>query len=124
MSEKADVAAQEREVRVEMVGEILDRISKHKGVVGYFVIEPQSGKILSFSGFGNSSRKVSQYVEKLKGFIDLAASTIRTIDWRDRMTFLRISCEKQDILVAPDLHNEYTMVVVQQFTEVEEVADV
>lgn len=96
------------------VEDALNRIAHHRGVVGYFVIEPQKGKILNFTGFNGSSREAHRYVDKLKGFIDLAASTVRTIDWRDEMTFLRISCGTVDILVAPDTNKEYTMVVVQR----------
>lgn len=110
----ANVTTTERDAHLQNVEDALNRIAHHRGVVGYFVIEPQKGKILNFTGFNGSSREAHRYVDKLKGFIDLAASTVRTIDWRDEMTFLRISCGAVDILVAPDTNKEYTMVVVQR----------
>jgi dynein light chain roadblock-type len=112
--ETTNVATVERDAHLKNVEDTLNRIAHHRGVVGYFVIEPQKGKLLSFAGFNGSTREAHRYVEKLRGFIDLAASTVRTIDWRDEMTFLRISCGDVDILVAPDANKEYTMVVVQR----------
>lgn len=109
-------ATAERDAHLQNVEDTLNRIAHHRGVVGYFVIEPQKGKLLSFAGFNGSSREAHRYVDKLRGFIDLAASTVRTIDWRDEMTFLRVSCGAVDILVAPDTNKEYTMVVVQRIT--------
>lgn len=104
----------EREAHVRNVEDTLRRIVSHRGVVGYFVLDPNSGRILKSAGFGDSTKEVRRYAEKLRGLIDVAASTIRTIDWRDSMTFLRISCGVQEILVAPDLEKQYTLVVVQQ----------
>lgn len=103
----------EKETYLRNVENTLDRIAKHNGVVGYFVIEPQSGKIMRYSGFDENPKEVNRYVDKLRGFIDLAASTVRMIDWKDNMTFLRLSFGPFDIMVAPDLNKQYTMCVVQ-----------
>lgn len=100
--DKANPAVAEREAHLQNVEDTLSRIAHHKGVLGYFVMEPAKGKLLSFAGFRGSSREARRYAEALKGFIDLTTSTVRTIDWKDEMTFLRISCGKVDILVAPD----------------------
>ncbi|KPI84334.1 putative dynein-associated protein [Leptomonas seymouri] len=112
--ETGSTATTERDAHLQNVEDTLNRIAHHRGVVGYFVIDPQKGKLLNFAGFNGNTREVHRYVDKLRGFIDLAASTVRTIDWRDEMTFLRISCGAVDILVAPDKNKEYTMVVVQR----------
>ncbi|CAJ1011119.1 putative Roadblock/LC7 domain containing protein [Leishmania naiffi] len=110
---KANPTVAEREAHLQNVEDTLNRIAHHKGVLGYFIMEPQKGKLLSFAGFRGSSREAYRYADTLKGFIDVTASTVRTIDWNDEMTFLRISCGSVDILVAPDTNKEYTMVVVQ-----------
>lgn len=95
------------------VEDTLKRIASHKGVVGYYVTDPATGKILKYAGFGENSKEARRYVDALKGFISLAASTVRTIDWSDEMTFLRLSYGSFDIMVAPDLEKKYTLVVVQ-----------
>lgn len=103
----------EKKTRLKNVEDSLERISNHNGVVGYFVIEPTSGKVMRYSGFDKNPKEVTRYVEKLRGFIDLASSTIRMIDWKDSMTFLRLNFGSFDIMVAPDLEKQYTLVVVQ-----------
>lgn len=103
----------EKETYLKNVENTLDRISKHSGVVGYFVIDPNTGKILRYSGFDENPKEVNRYVDKLRGFIDLASSTVRMIDWKDSMTFLRLSFGSFDIMVAPDLDKQYTLAVVQ-----------
>lgn len=104
----------ERETYLKNVESTLTRISCHKGVVGYFVIDPQSGRVMKYAGFDDQQKEVTRYVEKLRGFIDLASSTIRMLDWKDQMTFLRLSFGAFDIMVAPDLDNQYTLVVIQR----------
>lgn len=69
---------------------------------------------MKFSGFDDSAKCAKHYANKLHGFIDLATSTIRTIDWRDNMTFLRLSYGEFDILVAPDINKKYNLIVVQR----------
>lgn len=112
--ETRSAADTERGAYLKNVESSLERISGHDGVIGYFVIEPQSGRLLKYDGFDNSAREVGHYVDRLRGFIDLAASTIRTLDWRDSMTFLRLSFGPCDVLVAPDQNKQYTLVVVQE----------
>ncbi|KAG5497758.1 hypothetical protein JKF63_04025 [Porcisia hertigi] len=111
---RANPAAAEREVHLQNVEDTLNRIAQHKGVLGYFFLDPQKGKILNFAGFHGSFREAHRYADTLKGFIDLTTTTVRTIDWKDEMRFLRISCGTVDILVAPDANKEFTMVVVQE----------
>lgn len=103
----------ERDAYVHNVEEALSRIASYKGVVGYFAIHPESGRVLKYEGFEDSPKGVKRYADKLRGLIDVAASTVRTLDWRDNMTFLRLSYGEMDILVAPDLEKQYTLVVVQ-----------
>lgn len=111
--ENLTAAEAERETYIHNVEETLSRIASHKGVVGYFVIHPVSGKILKYEGFGDDAKSARRHADTLKGFIEVAASTIRTLDWRDTMTFLRMSCGDLDIMVAPDAEKHYTLVVVQ-----------
>ncbi|KAG5497174.1 hypothetical protein GH5_01715 [Leishmania sp. Ghana 2012 LV757] len=110
---KSNPATAERAAHLQNVEDILNRIAHHKGVLGYFIMEPLKGRLLSFAGFRGSSKEAHRYADTLGGFIDLTTSTVRTIDWNDQLTFLRISCGTVDILVAPDANKEYTMVVVQ-----------
>ncbi|KAG8341087.1 Roadblock LC7 domain [Trypanosoma vivax] len=104
----------ERERRVKSVEEILLRIASHEGVVGYLVLNPSDGRILKHSGFASEEQKIRRYASKIIGFTALAASTIRTIDWKDDLTFLRLSLQKKDILVAPDINKQYVLIVVQE----------
>lgn len=69
---------------------------------------------MKFAGFDDNPKSARHYANKLHGFIDLATSTIRTIDWRDNMTFLRLTNGEFDILVAPDINKEYNLVLVQR----------
>ncbi|EPY27794.1 dynein light chain roadblock-type [Strigomonas culicis] len=108
-----DASEPERTMYVKNVEDTLKRIAGHKGVVGYYVTDPATGKVLKYAGFGDSSKEVHRYIDALKGFISLAASTVRTIDWSDEMSFLRLSYGAFDIMVAPDLEKQYTLVVVQ-----------
>lgn len=103
----------EKETYLKNVENTLARIASHKGVVGYFVLDPQSGRVMKYAGFDDQPKEVSRYVEKLRGFIDLASSTVRMLDWKDQMTFLRLSFGPFDVLVAPDLDKQYTLVVIQ-----------
>lgn len=103
----------ERNMYIKNVEDSLKRIVSHKGVVGYYVTDPASGRLLKYAGFGESSKEARRYVDALKGFISLAQSTVRTIDWSDEMSFLRLSYGAFDIMVAPDLEKKYTLVVVQ-----------
>ncbi|RNF27360.1 dynein light chain 2B, cytoplasmic [Trypanosoma conorhini] len=107
-------AAREREQRVKCVEEILLRIASHEGVVGYLVLNPVDGSLLKYSGFDGDERKMRKYGDKINGFTSLAYSTVRTIDCKDELTFLRLSVGLTDILVAPDVEKEYVLVVVQE----------
>ncbi|CCW65719.1 unnamed protein product [Phytomonas sp. EM1] len=104
----------ELRAHIENTENTLKRIASYKGVVGYFFIHPDSGRILKSDGFGNDEGTVRRYSTKLRGFIDLATSTVRTLDSSDAMTFLRISCGDLDILAAPGPEKKYTLIVVQQ----------
>ncbi|CCW72225.1 unnamed protein product [Phytomonas sp. Hart1] len=104
----------ELKTHLENIENTLKRIVSYKGVVGYFFIHPDSGRILKSDGFGKNESLVKLYSTKLIGFIDFATSTIRTLDCDDAMTFLRISCGDVDILAAPSPEKKYTLVVVQQ----------
>lgn len=104
----------EREAYLRNVDNALERIATHRGVLGYFVMEPATGNLMKFAGFGGDGKTVRRYVERLRGLIDLGSSTIRSMDWEDDMTFCRLSYGAFDILIAPDLNKQYTLVVVQE----------
>ncbi|ORC84457.1 dynein light chain 2B, cytoplasmic [Trypanosoma theileri] len=108
---------QDREERAKSVEKILLRIASHEGVIGYIVLNPADGRVLKYSGFDSDDRKVQKYASKINGFTSLVASTIRTIDWKDNLTFLRLSVGLKDILIAPDVNEQYTLVVVQEIKQ-------
>ncbi|KEG14025.1 dynein light chain 2B, cytoplasmic [Trypanosoma grayi] len=112
--ELSATSAHEREHRIKTVEEILLRIAAHEGVIGYLVLNPADGSILKHSGFASDDSKMLTYAEKMDGLTNLAASTVRTIDWKDDLTFLRLSVGLTDILIAPDVDKQYTLVVVQK----------
>ncbi|EPY41961.1 dynein light chain roadblock-type [Angomonas deanei] len=103
----------ERDAYINTIEETLKRIAGHRGVVGYYVTDPTTGKVLKYDGFGDNVKDVRRYVDALKGFIAVASSTIRTIDSSNEMTFLRMSYGAFEVMVAPDVDKQYILVVVQ-----------
>ena len=104
---------QERETQRQVVRSTLLRIGGHKGVIGYMVLNPKDGSVMECVGFGNDKDMTERYADVLYGFVQLTQSTVRTLDRDDDLTFLRMRWRLREILIAPDLNKEYTLVVVQ-----------
>ncbi len=110
------------------VEERIARISKHKGVVGIFVVD-DSGKILRQTikmekdqdGKEIYPKDIStpqQIAIKVSGLAKKARSVVRDIDPHNDLTFFRVRGKnKQEILVAPDKN---LFLIVIQRTEFEE----
>lgn len=103
----------ERETQRQVVRSTLLRIGGHKGVVGYMILNPKDGSVMECVGFGNDKALTEKYADILLGFVQLTVSTVRTLDRDDDLTFLRMRWRLREILIAPDLNSDYTLVVVQ-----------
>ncbi len=106
--------ASDSESEQRFVDKALKRIAGHPGVYGLLVVNPHSGRILHKSGFENSSEICERWADSLLSFLSVAASTVRTLDHTDDITFLRMQWREKHITICPDPNREYTVVVVQE----------
>ena len=106
--------ASDAESEQRFVDKALKRIAGHPGIYGLLVVNPHNGRILHKSGFENSSEITEKWADSLLSFLSVAASTIRTLDHTDDITFLRMQWRERHIIVCPDTNREYTIIVVQE----------
>ncbi|XP_067856358.1 dynein light chain roadblock-type 2-like isoform X2 [Heptranchias perlo] len=93
------------------VEETLKRIQSQKDVVGIIVVNTEGIPIRTT--MDNST--TAQYAGLIHQLSMKARSTIRDIDPQNDLTFLRIRCKKNEIMVAPD--KEYLLIVIQNPSE-------
>lgn len=106
-------AAGDPQVVLQVIQDTLQRIGSHKGVLGYFVLNPKDNTIMQSAGFGNNEPLKLKYAKKLSDFIQLTQSMVRSLDHDDDLTFLRMRWRQREIIMAPDYANrEYLLVVV------------
>lgn len=101
------------ETEHEFINKALGRIGTHAGVFGMLVVHPATGRILHKTGFNNSTELCEKWNDSIMSFVDVAASTVRTLDHTDDITFLRMQWRQKHIIVCPDPHREYIILVVQ-----------
>lgn len=106
--------ATDAECEQQFVDKALKRISNHAGVYGLLVVSPNHGRILHKSGFENSTEICEKWADSLLSFLSVAASTVRTLDHTDDISFLRMQWRSKHIIVCPDPNREYTVIVVQE----------
>eukprot|EP00760_Papus_ankaliazontas_P019254 PhM_4_TR17980/c0_g1_i1/m.80992/K10419/DYNLRB, DNCL2; dynein light chain roadblock-type len=119
MTSPAQVAIQQQ---MSLVEDTLKRIVGHRGVVGYIVMNHKDGSIMRAVGFDDNKDIIRRYATKLFQFTQLSHSVVRTLDYDDELTFLRMRWRHREIILAPDYVNkEYTLLVVHdKITEEED----
>ncbi|XP_006882796.1 PREDICTED: dynein light chain roadblock-type 1-like [Elephantulus edwardii] len=93
------------------VEETLKRLPSQKCVQGIIVVN--TGGIPTKGTMDNST--ITQYANLMHNFILKARSTVREIDPKNDLTFLRIHAKKNEIMIAPD--KDYFLIVIQNPTE-------
>ena len=106
-------AASDTDCEQEFINQSLARISTHAGVYGLLVVHPAQGRVLHKAGFNNSTEECDRWAHSVLSFLAVAASTVRTLDHTDDLTFLRMQWRRKHIIVCPDPHRDYTIIVVQ-----------
>jgi hypothetical protein len=101
------------ECEQEFISKALSRIAGHTGVFGLLVVHPSSGRVLHQAGFGDDAAVAKKWKEEMLSFVAVAASTVRTLDHSDDLTFLRMQWMRRHVVVCPDPNREYTIVCVQ-----------
>eukprot|EP00877_Chromochloris_zofingiensis_P014620 jgi/Chrzof1/9411/Cz04g02030.t1 len=89
------------------VEETLERVSKHKGVLGLIVASNQG--VIYKSTLDESLTQ--QYTSMIPGLTGLAKNMVRDLDPQNDLEFLRIRSAKHEIMVAPK--DDYVLVVIQ-----------
>merc|ERR1711981_9513 len=85
----------------------LGRIQKHKGVIGYIVIN-QDGIPIKTT-LDNST--TTTYAQLLMQITRKSRSVVRDLDPQDNLRFLRLRSNKHEIMIAPE--KDYVLVVIQ-----------
>ncbi|XP_041081458.1 dynein light chain roadblock-type 1-like isoform X2 [Polyodon spathula] len=93
------------------VEETLKRIQSQKGVQGIIVVNAEGIPIKTT--LDNST--TVQYAAQIHQLVLKARSTVRDMDPQNDLTFLRLRCKKNEIMVAPD--KEYFLIVIQNPTD-------
>ncbi|XDV52612.1 hypothetical protein PO909_021326 [Leuciscus waleckii] len=92
------------------VDNILERIQRYPGVIGYIIFSKEGIPIRSTL----DSAMTVKYVGLLHQLSMTTRSTVRDIDPQNDLTFLRIRTQKREIMVTAD--KEYQMIVIQKTT--------
>ena len=92
------------------IEETLERIKNHKGVEGYVIVDEVNGEVLRRYP-GMAAEQADEYARQVKKLNLKAAHVIRDLDPSDSMAYLRIRCQKHELLVAPGA--TYNVIVIQ-----------
>ena len=108
------MATQQKQLELEqqIIKDTLARIASHRGVVGYLILNPRDGSVMESSGFNNDKNLAELYAEKLQAFLSVTQSVVRTLDHDDDLAFLRLRWGRREIIIAPDVHRDYVVIVV------------
>lgn len=85
----------------------LQRIQKHKGVLGVVVVDA-NGQALHTN---LDETLTKQYAELIPGLAALARNMVRDLDPQNDLEFLRIRSVKHEIMVAPK--EDFTLIAIQ-----------
>jgi len=118
MASAAQLAIMQQTALVEST---LHRIVGHRGVAGYVVMSKE-GSVMRAVGFEDNRDMVKKYATRMFQFTQLAHSVVRTLDFDDELTFLRMRWRHREIILAPDSNREYILLVVHdKITEAEDL---
>ncbi|GBF96137.1 hypothetical protein Rsub_08885 [Raphidocelis subcapitata] len=89
------------------VTETLERVQKHKGVIGVLVVGEEGQVVKSTL----DEAQTADYAGLIPGLTSLARSMVRELDPLNDLEFLRIRSVKHEIMVAP--RDEFVLIVIQ-----------
>eukprot|EP00344_Euplotes_crassus_P012238 CAMPEP_0197006328 /NCGR_PEP_ID=MMETSP1380-20130617/34355_1 /TAXON_ID=5936 /ORGANISM="Euplotes crassus, Strain CT5" /LENGTH=86 /DNA_ID=CAMNT_0042425873 /DNA_START=13 /DNA_END=270 /DNA_ORIENTATION=+ len=81
------------------VDERIKRIEQHKGVKGIMIVNDQNQFVKCTIPEGPEAIK---YGIKLREITNQARDLVRSLDSTNDLTFLRITCTKYEMMIAPD----------------------
>eukprot|EP00879_Flechtneria_rotunda_P006462 GHRR01006791.1.p2 GENE.GHRR01006791.1~~GHRR01006791.1.p2 ORF type:complete len:107 (+),score=34.06 GHRR01006791.1:362-682(+) len=90
------------------VQDTIDRVSRHKGVLGLIVVG-NDGSIYQST---LEERLAQEYAAMIPSLTALARNVVRELDPQNDMEFLRIRSNKQEIMVAAK--SNYVLIVIQE----------
>ena len=97
------------------VEERIARIQQHKGVKGLLIVTYQEDKEGSQPKFVKSTMpqgpEATKYGVQLASLARQARNLVRDLDPSNDLTFLRVTCRKYEMMVAPD--KDYFLIVIQ-----------
>jgi len=103
--------------KVTEVDERIERIRQHKGVKGLLIVNyredkdgGQSQPIFVRSTMAQGA-ETTNYGVKLSSLARQARNLVRDLDPSNDLTFLRITCRKYEMMIAPD--KDYFLIVIQ-----------
>ncbi len=112
-----NAAANAAQKKVTEVDERIDRIKEHPGVKGLLIVNYREDKD------GGQSQPIfvrctmphgteaTNYGVKLSSLARQARNLVRDLDPSNDLTFLRITCKKYEMMIAPD--KDYFLIVIQ-----------
>ena len=86
----------------------IKRIEQHKGVKGILIVTSENKFIKSTMPQNNEANK---YGVMLKNLAIQARDLVRDLDPSNDLTFLRVTCKKYEMMIAPD--KDYYLIVIQ-----------
>ena len=93
----------------------IDRIQQHKGVKGLLIVTyKDDGNLPQFvkNTFSKDQHQQSiNYGVMLSGLAKQARNLVRDLDPSNDLTFLRVTCKKYEMMIAPD--KDYFLIVIQ-----------
>ena len=97
------------------VEERIARIQTHKGVKGLIIVKKTEMKEgnqpqIVRTSMGQNEETI-KYAVRLSELSITARSLVRDLDPKNDLTFLRVTCKKYDIMIAPD--RDYFLIVIQ-----------
>ncbi|KAM9296476.1 dynein light chain roadblock-type 1 [Gastrophryne carolinensis] len=90
------------------VEETIKRIQSQKGVQGILILNTEGIPIKSTM----DNATTAQYAGLMHQLVMKARGTVRDIDPQNDLTFLRVRCKKNEIMIAPE--KDYMLMVIQQ----------
>lgn len=113
----AAVNASSGQKKVTEVDERIERIRQHKGVKGLLIVNyredkdgGQSQPIFVRSTLPQGA-ETTNYGVKLSQIARQARNLVRDLDPSNDLTFLRITCKRYEMMIAPD--KDYFLIVIQ-----------
>ena len=93
-------------------------IKNHKGVKGLLIVSNKEGSgipQIAKSTMPQGSDEAKAYAQRLSNLAGQARNLVRDLDPSNDLTFLRVTCKKYEMMIAPD--KDYYLIVIQLLGE-------